>query len=92
MAKEKASRYPMDDVKLIAFDAAEAKAQGREPWPEVSSGTAWKPTETCIHHMEICEFVNTFGNSLDPVIEPISVQTLRVLLNDHDLTRLAAIT
>ena len=91
MAKEKASRYPMDDVKLIAFDAAEAKAQGREPWPEVSSGTAWKPTETCIHHMEICEFVNTFGNSLDPVIEPISVQTLRVLLNDHDLTRLAAI-
>ena len=91
MAKEEASRYPMDDVKLIAFDAAEAKAQGREPWPEVSSGTAWKPTETCIHHMEICEFVNTFGNSLDPVIEPISVQTLRVLLNDHDLTRLAAI-
>lgn len=91
MARQKASRYPMDDVKLIAFDAAEAKAQGREPWPEVSSGTAWKPSEACIHHMEVCEFVNTFGNSLNPAIEPMSVQTLRILLNEHDLTRLAAI-
>jgi len=91
MARQKASRYPMDDVKLIAFDAAEAKAQGREPWPEVSSGTAWKPSEACIHHMEVCEFVNTFGNSLNPAIEPMSAQTLRILLNDHDLTRLAAI-
>lgn len=91
MARQKASRYPMDDVKLIAFDAAEAKAQGREPWPEVSSGTAWKPSEACIHHMEVCEFLNTFGNSLNPAIEPLSVQTLRILLNEHDLTRLAAI-
>lgn len=89
--KAAAARYPMDDEELVEFDAEEAKAQGREPWPAVAQGIPWEVTEVDVAHMEICEFINTFGRMLVPRVDKMDVLTLRDVLDDHNMRKLATL-
>ena len=51
--RAEAARYPMDDNELVAYDAAQAKEQNRDPWPAVANGTAWKPSAVDVSQMQI---------------------------------------
>ncbi|CEF96727.1 unnamed product [Ostreococcus tauri] len=88
--KEEATRYPMEDEALIAYDAVEAKEQGRDPWPPVASGVAWNVSVNDVSQIEICEFCNTFGTFMTPKIECIDTQRLREVLDDHTAKQLSA--
>lgn len=87
--RAEAARYPMDDNELVAYDAAQAKEQNRDPWPAVANGTAWKPSAVDVSQMQICEFFSTFGRILTPSVDEFGVEYLNTILDDSDLTKLS---
>jgi len=88
---EELNRFPMEDLRLIEYDARMAAEEGREPWPVVASGAPWDVTPFNLHQIEIVEFVNTFGGDIGGDGKQLTVETFQEVLDSKDSTHLASL-
>ena len=92
IAKEKARpKFPMEDIKLIEVDKRMAQEDGREPWPDVVSGTRWETTNEMLQKIEITEFLNTFGGDIGGDGKHMTVDTFERAVDAFDATQLSRI-